>query len=109
MFTIVLDYNDTRDLGTMKLLSINVGLPREIERKEKTVRTSIFKEPVQGRVRVAQLNLEGDRQSDLSLHAGIDKAVRVSIGALPILAQGTSWNRPSVGNFRRELHHGRLA
>ena len=61
MFTIVLDYNDTRDLGTMKLLSINVGLPREIEWKEKTVRTSIFKEPVQGRVRVAQLNLEGDR------------------------------------------------
>jgi hypothetical protein len=59
----------------MKLLSINVGLPREIEWKEKTVRTSIFKEPVQGRVRVAQLNLEGDQQSDLSVHGGIDKAV----------------------------------
>jgi MOSC domain-containing protein YiiM len=73
--TIALDYNDSRDLGTMKLLSINVGLPREIEWKEKTVRTSIFKEPVQGRVRVAQLNLEGDQQSDLSVHGGIDKAV----------------------------------
>jgi MOSC domain-containing protein YiiM len=59
----------------MKLLSINVGLPREIEWKGKTVRTSIFKEPVQGRVRVAQLNLEGDQQSDLSVHGGIDKAV----------------------------------
>ena len=75
MSTIALDYNDSRDLGTMKLLSINVGLPREIEWKEKTVRTSIFKEQVQGRVRVAQLNLEGDQQSDLSVHGGIDKAV----------------------------------
>ena len=59
----------------MKLLSVNVGLPREIEWKEKIVRTSIFKAPVTGRVRVAQLNLEGDQQSDLSVHGGIDKAV----------------------------------
>jgi MOSC domain-containing protein YiiM len=64
-----------RDLGTMKLLSVNVGLPREIEWKGKLVRTSIFKEPVPGRVRVAQLNLDGDQQSDLSVHGGIDKAV----------------------------------
>jgi MOSC domain-containing protein YiiM len=59
----------------MKLLSVNVGLPREIEWKEKVVRTSIFKRPVQGRVQVGQLNLEGDQQSDLSVHGGIDKAV----------------------------------
>ena len=59
----------------MNLLSVNVGLPREIERKGKVVRTSIFKSPVPGRVRVAQLNLEGDQQSDLSVHGGIDKAV----------------------------------
>jgi MOSC domain-containing protein YiiM len=59
----------------MKLLSINVGLPREIEWKGKMVRTSIFKSPVSGRIRVAQLNLEGDQQSDLSVHGGIDKAV----------------------------------
>jgi MOSC domain-containing protein YiiM len=64
-----------RDFGTMKLLSVNVGLPREIEWKGKVVRTSIFKEPVPGRVRVAQLNLQGDQQSDLSVHGGIDKAV----------------------------------
>jgi hypothetical protein len=50
----------------MKLLSVNVGLPREVEWKGKLVRTSIFKAPVAGRVRVAQLNLEGDQQSDLS-------------------------------------------
>ncbi|HZR04627.1 MAG TPA: MOSC domain-containing protein [Candidatus Udaeobacter sp.] len=59
----------------MKLFSVNVGLPREIEWKGKTVRTSIFKSPVPGRVRVAQLNLDGDQQSDLSVHGGIDKAV----------------------------------
>ena len=59
----------------MKLLSVNVGLPREVEWKGKVVRTSIFKAPVAGRVRVAKLNLEGDQQSDLSVHGGIDKAV----------------------------------
>ena len=59
----------------MKLLSVNVGLPREVEWKGKIVRTSIFKAPVPGRVPVAKLNLEGDRQSDLSVHGGIDKAV----------------------------------
>ncbi|MGA7274369.1 MAG: MOSC domain-containing protein [Candidatus Udaeobacter sp.] len=59
----------------MKLLSVNVGLPREIEWKGKIVRTSIFKAPVPGRVPVATLNLKGDQQSDLSVHGGIDKAV----------------------------------
>ena len=63
------------DLVAMKLLSVNVGLPREIEWKGKVVRTSIFKTPVVGRVQVARLNLEGDQQSDLSVHGGIDKAV----------------------------------
>jgi MOSC domain-containing protein YiiM len=59
----------------MKLLSVNVGLPREIEWKGKLVRTSIFKTPVQGRVRVGKLNLDGDQQSDPSVHGGIEKAV----------------------------------
>lgn len=59
----------------MKLVSINVGLPREIEWEGKRVRTSIFKVAVPGRVRVAKLNLEGDEQSDLSVHGGVDKAV----------------------------------
>jgi len=59
----------------MKVLSVNVGLPRKIEWMGRIVRTSIFKAPVQGRVRVAQLNLQGDQQSDLSVHGGIDKAV----------------------------------
>jgi MOSC domain-containing protein YiiM len=59
----------------MKLLSVNVGQPREVEWHGETVRTSIYKDPVQGRVRVETLNLHGDRQSDLSVHGGADKAV----------------------------------
>lgn len=59
----------------MKLLSVNVGLPREIEWNGKIVRTSIFKQPVAGRVRVARLNVNGDQQSDLTVHGGPDKAV----------------------------------
>jgi len=59
----------------MKLLSVNVGLPREIEWKGNIVRTSIFKAPAPGRVRVRKLNLDGDQQSDLAVHGGIDKAV----------------------------------
>jgi MOSC domain-containing protein YiiM len=59
----------------MKLLSINVGLPREVEWRGKVVRTSIFKVPVSGRVRVMRQNVQGDRQSDLSVHGGPDKAV----------------------------------
>ena len=59
----------------MKLLSVNVGLPRELEWKGKIVRTSIFKEPVAGRIRVSKLNVDGDEQSDLTVHGGIDKAV----------------------------------
>jgi MOSC domain-containing protein YiiM len=62
---------------SMRLLSVNVGLPREIEWKGKIVRTSIFKQPVVGRVRVSTLNIEGDQQSDLTVHGGRDKAVYV--------------------------------
>jgi MOSC domain-containing protein YiiM len=61
----------------MKLLSVNVGLPREVEWNRKVIRTSIFKAPVAGPVRVTKLNLEGDQQSDLSVHGGIHKAVYV--------------------------------
>ena len=59
----------------MKLLSLNVGLPQEVESNGKIVRTSIFKKPVPVRVRVSRLNVEGDEQSDLTVHGGFDKAV----------------------------------
>jgi MOSC domain-containing protein YiiM len=61
----------------MKLISVNVGLPREVTWKGKTVTTGIFKEPVSERVMVRSLNLDGDRQADLTVHGGLDKAVYV--------------------------------
>jgi MOSC domain-containing protein YiiM len=59
----------------MRLVSVNVGLPREVAWKGRSVSTGIFKEPVQGRVPLRRLNLDGDRQADLSVHGGADKAV----------------------------------
>ena len=59
----------------MKLVSVNVGLPRDVISKGNTVTTGIFKEPVEGRVLVRTLNLDGDRQADLKVHGGIHKAV----------------------------------
>ncbi len=61
----------------MRLISVNVGLPRDIGWRGKVLRTSIWKKPVEGPVQVAKLNLEGDRQSDLSVHGGVDKAIYV--------------------------------
>ncbi|MEP1001464.1 MOSC domain-containing protein [Leptolyngbya sp. SLC-A1] len=61
----------------MKLISVNVGLPRKVTWKAKTVTTGIFKEPVSDRVMVRSLNLDGDRQADLTVHGGADKAVYV--------------------------------
>ena len=59
----------------MRVVSLNVGLPQEIEWRGQSVRTSIFKTPRDGRLRVTALNIEGDEQSDLSVHGGLDKAV----------------------------------
>ncbi len=61
----------------MKLVSVNVGLPREVTWKGKIVRTGIFKEPINTRVMVRELNLDGDGQADLTVHGGVDKAVYV--------------------------------
>lgn len=61
----------------MKLLSVNVSLPKEVLYQGKIVRTGIFKEPVQGRVNLRSLNLDGDGQADLIGHGGPLKAVYV--------------------------------
>src|SRR6266850_3720458 len=61
----------------MQLVSVNVGLPRTVTWKGRTVKTGIFKTPTNGRVRVRTLNLDGDRQADLSVHGGPDKAIYV--------------------------------
>jgi MOSC domain-containing protein YiiM len=59
----------------MKLVSLNCGLPREVEWHGRTVTTGIFKEPVGGRIALRRLNLDGDRQADLTVHGGEAKAV----------------------------------
>jgi ferredoxin-NADP reductase/MOSC domain-containing protein YiiM len=60
-----------------RLLSVNVGLPRDIVWKERTVRTGVWKNPVTGRCRAGRLNLEGDGQGDLAGHGGEHRAVFV--------------------------------
>ena len=60
-----------------RLLSVNVGLPRDIEWKGRTVHTGIWKSPVQGRCRVGRFNLDGDGQGDLAGHGGEQRAVYV--------------------------------
>jgi MOSC domain-containing protein YiiM len=59
----------------MKLVSLNTGLPREVPWHGRIVTTGIFKQPVAGRVALRKLNLDGDRQADLSVHGGEFKAV----------------------------------
>src|SRR5262249_35644147 len=60
-----------------QLLSVNVGLPRDIAWKGRTVHTAIWKNPVSGRRRVGRLNIEGDGQGDLAGHGGEQRAVFV--------------------------------
>ncbi len=58
-----------------QVLSVNVGQPRAVVWKGRMVVTGIFKEPVAGRIAVRRLNLEGDRQADLTVHGGLEKAI----------------------------------
>jgi MOSC domain-containing protein YiiM len=64
-----------RLLKAMRVVSVNVGLPRTVRWKGRDVTTGIFKEPVAGRVPLRRLNIGGDRQADLSVHGGAAKAV----------------------------------
>ena len=59
----------------MKILSLNISLPREVIWQGKVVTTGIFKEPVNGPVMLRRLNLDGDGQADLTVHGGASKAV----------------------------------
>ncbi|MBI3566047.1 MAG: MOSC domain-containing protein, partial [Elusimicrobia bacterium] len=74
----------------MRLVSVNVSLGRTVRWKGRDVETGIFKEPVEGPVRVGRMNLEGDRQSDLRVHGGEYKAVY-------------AYSADDYGRWRREL------
>jgi len=58
----------------MKVISVNVALPQEVIWKSMPVQTAVFKEPVDGTVAITKLNLAGDKQADLSVHGGSEKA-----------------------------------
>jgi MOSC domain-containing protein YiiM len=101
----------------MVVASVNVGLPRSITWRGQHVSTSIFKQPVVGRVAVRRLNLDGDHQADLTVHGGPDKAVyaypaehyeywRATLpdAALPWAAFGE--NLTTLGLLEDELHIG---
>src|SRR5689334_12877581 len=66
-----------RGIHTMKLLSVNVSQLATVAYRGRSVTTGIFKTPVRHRVTVQRMNLEGDRQADLSVHGGTDKAVYI--------------------------------
>src|SRR5690242_1005918 len=64
-----------RGIGPMRLASVDVSLPRVVDFRGRTVSTSIFKQPVNDRIVVRRLSLEGDWQADLRYHGGLNKAV----------------------------------
>lgn len=76
----------------MEIVSVNVGLPREVTWKGRIVSTGIWKAPVEGRVAVHTLNLDGDRQADLTVHGGADKAVYA------YAAEHYDWWRQELGD-----------
>ena len=59
------------------LVSVNVGMPKDVQWNGKTVHTGIWKTPVEGSVMVRRLNIDGDGQGDLAGHGGEQRAVMV--------------------------------
>ena len=101
----------------MKVLSVNCGLPREVVWHGTSVTTSIFKSPVEGRVALRTLNLDGDRQSDLTVHGGTHKAIynypiehyaywKAELPGLPLPMGSFGENFTTEGLFEDEAHIG---
>lgn len=88
----------------MRIVSVSVGLPQEVMWHGRSVTTGIFKKPVEGRVAVRKLNLDGDRQADLTVHGGEHKAIY----CYPV-EHYAYWNKElpgrelSMGNFGENL------
>lgn len=88
----------------MKVISVNVGQPREIEWHGRMIRTAVFKTPVEGRVRVRRINLDGDAQADLQGHGGEHRAVMVyQIESLRYWSQTLQCNDFACGQFGENL------
>jgi MOSC domain-containing protein YiiM/ferredoxin-NADP reductase len=88
----------------MKVISVNVGQPREIEWRGQMIRTSVFKTPAAGRVRVRPLNFDGDAQADLMAHGGEHRAVMVyQIESLQYWSETLQCNDFAYGQFGENL------
>src|ERR1700691_3612575 len=70
-------YSQRQECSVSSVVSVNVGLPRDVEWQGKLVHTGIWKKPVTGRVMARRLNLDGDGQGDLAGHGGENRAVMV--------------------------------
>jgi MOSC domain-containing protein YiiM len=87
----------------MRVVSVNVGQPREVETARGIVLTSIFKDPVQGRVAVRGNNLAGDRQADLTVHGGPTKAIYAYASEHYAYWRRTLEDELTPGNFGENL------
>jgi MOSC domain-containing protein YiiM len=87
----------------MQVVSVNVGMPAEVEWQGRKVLTGIFKSPVKGRRPVRRLNIEGDGQADLSVHGGPDKAIYAYPSEHYVLWAQRLGYELSPGNFGENL------
>jgi MOSC domain-containing protein YiiM len=88
-----------------RLLSVNVGTPQLVETGRRTVLTAIWKQPVEGRVRVRGVNLDGDGQADRTVHGGRDKAVYAYSIEETRTWEGEVGRELGPWGLRRESHH----
>jgi MOSC domain-containing protein YiiM len=86
-----------------RLLSVNVGRPKAVDTGNRVVETAIWKAPVEGRVRVRGVNLDGDQQADLTVHGGPDKAVYAYAIEETRLWQGELGRELGAGAFGENL------
>jgi ferredoxin-NADP reductase/MOSC domain-containing protein YiiM len=86
------------------LMSVNVGLPRNVPWQGRTVNTSVWKHPVPGRAMARRLNIDGDGQGDTNGHGGEQRAVLVyQIQAYQHWAEHFGWDDYSYGQFGENL------
>ena len=104
-------------IALMLVVSVNVGMPQEVVWKRQRVSTAIFKAPVKGTITVRKLNLDGDRQADLTVHGGPDKAVyaypvehyeywRMQVPEMPATLGAFGENLTTRDVLEKDLHIG---
>ena len=87
------------------LVSVNVGMPKDVSWHGKTVFTGVYKDPVTGPCRVGKVNIEGDGQGDLAGHGGEQRAVFVyQLDSYSHWEKEARTGRPDSRELRRELH-----